>query len=163
MTSIVENRDLPAMTLIGLARPFLGLMSPTPNGHDVIPGVWGELFDALDEADEFEFGWAVGMMSDEPGSGVGGQMNYFAGLVIDEAPEYHPGLTQTQVAAGKYAICEHIGSLDELGETTRWFYEEYLPSSGVVMRDANHLEVYDERFDPESDHSVVMICVPIEG
>ena len=163
MTSIVENRELPNMTLIGLSGPFLGLMSPTPNGHDVIPGIWGQLFDALEEADEFEFGWAVGVMTPAKDSDVPGAMEYFAGLVIEEMPEYHPGLQKLEVPAGLFSVCEHIGSVDELGETTQWFYSDYLPGSGAKWREAAHLEVYDERFDPERDHSVVMICVPIEG
>lgn len=163
MTAIVENRELPHMTLIGLSGEFLGLMSPTPNGHEVIPGIWGQLFDSLDEADEFEFGWAVGVMRPLAGSDVPGAMEYFAGLVVESMPEHHPGLRQLEVPAGMFAVCEHIGSVDDLNETTGWFYSEYLPQSGEKSRDADHLEVYDDRFDPESDHSVVMICAPIEG
>ena len=116
----------------------------------------------LEEADEFEFGWAVGVMTPAKDSDVPGAMEYFAGLVIEEMPEYHPGLQKLEVPAGLFSVCEHIGSVDELGETTQWFYSDYLPGSGAKWREAAHLEVYDERFDPESDHSVVMICAPIE-
>lgn len=164
MTAIVETRPLPAMTVIGISRNFLGIMSPDADGHEVIPELWGQLFDQLDEVDEFEFGWAVGLMSPVNGPDAKpGEMEYFAGLVIDSEPAEHAGLTIRKVAAGEYAVCEHIGSLDGLGETTAWFYSEYLPTSNLAERDAYHLEVYDERFDPESDHSVVMICAPISA
>ena len=163
MTAIVENRSLPAMKVIGMSRHFFGLMAPQANGHEVIPELWGQLFDALDDIEEFEFGWAVGLMSPVFGPDAKpGEMEYFAGLVIESEPESHSSLSVREVAGGQYAVCEHIGTLDDLGETTAWFYGEYLPASQVFEREAYHLEVYDDRFDPESDHSVVMICAPIE-
>ncbi|MEN9990137.1 MAG: hypothetical protein RL508_1116 [Actinomycetota bacterium] len=164
MTAIVETRPLPAMKVLGLSRNFFGMMAPTSNGHEVIPELWGQLFDTLDDFEEFEFGWAVGLMSPVFGPDAKpGEMQYFAGLVVEAEPESHPGLTMREVEAGQYAICEHIGTLEDLGETTAWFYGEYLPSSNLAEREAYHLEVYDERFDPESDHSVVMICAPIQA
>lgn len=48
-----------------------------------------------------------------------------------------------------------------MGRTTAWFYSEYLPSSGVALRDGLHLEIYDERFNPESSDSIALICVPV--
>ena len=163
MTAFVETRHLPAMRLLGLAGEFIGVMSPTPNADEAIPAIWERLFDQLELVDEFEFGWAVGILtpSDDPNA-VDGQMQYFAGLVIDEAPEIHAGLELRELAACDYLVCEHLGSLEELGETTKWFYSEYFPTSGFEMKNAPHLEVYDERFDPESDQSVVMICAPIQ-
>ena len=164
MTAFVETRHLAAMRLIGLPEDFIGLMGETPNGDELVPGMWGKLFDQLEEVDEFEFGWAVGVVS--PSKAVNqkpGQLEYFAGLAADYPPDDHPGLQVREIEANDYLICEHLGSLDELAETTRWFYTEYLPTSGFIQKDAPHLEVYDERFDPESHESVVMICVPIAG
>jgi len=62
---------------------------------------------------------------------------------------------------GAYVACEHVGSLDTLGATTAWFYSEYLPSSEWTIRDGYHLEIYDDRFEPESDDSVALICAPV--
>lgn len=164
MTAFVETRHLAAMRLIGIPEDFIGLMGSEPNGDEVIPDMWGNLFDQLEQVEEFEFGWAVGVMSpskaDNPKPG---QLEYFAGLVVDYPPDDHPGLQVREIEASDYLVCEHLGSLEELADTTRWFYTEYLPSAGYVAKDAPHLEVYDERFDPESHESVVMICVPIAG
>lgn len=164
MTAFVETRSLAGMTLVGYAEDFLSIMAPGSNAQDVIPEIWGKVFDLLEDSDEFEFGWAVGVMtpSKDPNAKPG-QMEYFAGLVTDEVPDSHPGLEIRQLEASDYVICEHLGSLDELGETTNWFYAEYLPTSGYQMSAAPHLEVYDERFDPDSTESVVMICAPLAG
>jgi predicted transcriptional regulator YdeE len=164
MTAFVEPRFLDGMTLIGYSEEFLSALAPDSNSQDVIPEIWGKLFDLLDESDEFEFGWAVGVMtpSKDP-SAKPGQMEYFAGLVTEDLPESHPGLEVRKVAASNYLICEHLGSLDELADTTVWFYSDYLPGAGFEEKDAPHLEVYDERFDPDSSESVVMICAPIAG
>jgi AraC family transcriptional regulator len=162
MTSFVETRELPPMTLVGLAEDFNSLASDAPDGQDLIPEIWGKLFDLLDEADEFEFGWAVGVMTPSTAADAKpGQMEYFAGLVTDLVPDAHPGLQVRTVDASNYVVCEHIGSLDELQDTTAWFYNEYLPGSGFELKNAPHLEVYDERFDPDSNESVVMVCAPI--
>lgn len=162
MTAFVETRHLGAMRLIGIPTDFLGLMAAEPNGDEVIPALWGKVFDQLESVEEFEFGWAVGVMVPSQGSDpASGQMEYFAGLVADYPPDEHPGMQVREIAASDYLICEHLGSLDELGETTRWFYSEYLPTSGYTPKFAPHLEVYDERFDPDSHESVVMICVPV--
>jgi len=162
MTAFVETRHLPAMRLIGIPGDFLGLMSATPNGDDVVPAMWGRVFDQLENVEEFEFGWAVGVMTpSKEANPAEGQMEYFAGLVADYPPESHPGMQVRDVEASDYLVCEHLGSLDELAETTRWFYSEYLPTSGYTAKWAPHLEVYDERFDPDSHESVVMICIPI--
>ena len=162
MTAFVETRNLPAMRLIGLTGQFIGVTSPNPNADDVIPQLWGDLFDALEDVEEFEFGWAVGVMAPSQEAGaVPGQMEYFAALVVDDVPENHPGLIVREVAASNYAVCEHLGPLEELADTTKWFYTDYLPTAGFTDKLAPHLEVYDERFDPESSESVVMICAPI--
>lgn len=162
MTAFVETRHFPNMRLLGLEGQFVGMWGENPNGNDVIPGIWERLFDQLELVDEFEFGWAIGIMRPSAATdAVKGQMEYFAGLVIDQAPEDYPGLELRELAACDYVVCEHLGSLDELNETTKWFYGEYLPGSEFEMKQAPHLEVYDERFDPESDQSVVMVCAPI--
>jgi len=162
MTAFVETRHLAAMRLIGIPDDVLGLMADEPNGDELIPPLWGRLFDQLESVEEFEFGWAVGVLNPSRAeNAVKGQLEYFAGLVADFPPEEHPGMQVRDIEASDYLVCEHLGSLDELADTTRWFYSEYLPTSGYQVKDAPHLEVYDERFDPESHESVVMICVPI--
>ena len=32
---------------------------------------------------------------------------------------------------------------------------------GIQVRDGYHLEIYDERFDPDSESSVALICAPV--
>jgi predicted transcriptional regulator YdeE len=161
MPSLITERSLPAMKLVGIAANFNPINSPDANGNEVIPEIWSNLFDALDEVDEFEFGWAVGVMVPATGADAKpGQLEYFAGLVVDAIPDELGILKVREVAASDYVVCEHIGEIDDLPETTAWFYTDYLPNSGVAEKQAPHLEVYDERFDPESDHSVVMICAP---
>ena len=164
MTAYVEKRDLPGMTLIGLERTFRGMMATHPDGGDKIPLIWGELFDKLEEADEFEFGWAVGVLAPSHlPDAEDGEMTYFAALVTDDIPLEHPGLEVRTLDASGYVICEHLGSLDDLNDTAAWFYRDYLPESGFTLKATPHLEVYDERFDPDSNESVVMVCAPVAG
>ena len=161
MSSRIVNVALPNLTLIGLSDTFYALGSVKANGAQVIPGIWEKSMDATDELDNFEMGWAVGVMTPVVGpEAEPGKLNYFAGFAVESVPEYLGELSVLKLAASDYLVCEHIGDLDELPETTEWFYTEYLPTAGIQEKDAPHLEVYDERFDPESEDSVVMICVP---
>lgn len=163
MNAIVKTQPLPAMTLVGVSRDFISVLGENSNAHQILPELWGELFDKLEDLDEFEFTWSVGVL--EPPKGKNpkpGQLSYFAGLLVEEVPEDLAGMRVLDVPAGNFAVCEHIGDVEDIGETTAWFYNEYLDSSGLAEREAPHYEIYDERFNPESPESVIMICAPIE-
>jgi AraC family transcriptional regulator len=163
MNAIVKTQKYPAMTLIGVSRDFISVLGENSDAHTILPALWGELFDHLDELDEFEFTWSVGVL--EPPKGKNpkpGQLSYFAGLLVEEVPEDLGPLRVLDVPAGNFAVCEHIGDVENIGETTAWFYNEYLESSGLEEREAPHYEIYDDRFDPESPDSVIVIAAPIE-
>ena len=73
-----------------------------------------------------------------------------AGMVYREVPEY------------KYAVFTHHGKLDHLGETYEYIYNTWLPQSGLeVHPDKFDMELYDERFIPDSDDSAFDIYVAI--
>jgi|GEM_PF-1930405 len=170
--------DLPAMTIAGLGANFISALVRGSNAFEVLPKLWGDVWAVIgavnaEVASEAKQ-WMVGALGEpdlmaysELGAEVEGLMNYFAGMRVDGlAPEHvqalvDAGLQLRSYAAGRFAVCEHVGLLDGLGETTAWFYQTWLPAEGLAERYANHYEIYDERFDMGSPSSIVMICAPV--
>jgi AraC family transcriptional regulator len=157
-TPRVSTIGVPATTLVGVSGEFTSDLQPGADAHVVIPKLWERLMTSVGPALQ-DSHWAVGVMSDVEGSS---KMNYLAAIRLDDNDGRSDGLEVVDLAGGTFLACEHVGSLNALPRTTQWFYTEYLPSSGVQLRDGNHLEIYDERFDPESPDSVVLICAPVE-
>jgi predicted transcriptional regulator YdeE len=148
---------VPTTALVGVSGEFTSGLQPEPDAHVVIPQLWERLMTKLGPV-LHDSHWAVGVMNNVAGSS---KMNYLAAIRLEDNGGRSDGLESVILAGGSYLACEHVGSLDTLGQTTKWFYAEYLPSLGVELRDGSHLEIYDERFDPDSADSVVLIAAPI--
>jgi len=88
-------------------------------------------------------------------------MNYLAAIRLEDSEHNTQGLETLELPGGTYLACEHVGPLSTFRQTAVWFYSEFLPSSGARLREGYHLEIYDDRFDPESKDSVVLICAPV--
>ncbi len=157
MTPRVTDVTLPPMRLAGLSGEFVSAMQPNSDAHIVIPQLWDRLNGLANQGGDHHR-WSAGLMNDA----ALGKMIYTAAVRLDDEEVASDELEIVDFPGGSYVGCEHVGSLDTIGETTAWFYATYLPTSGRVLRGGIHVEIYDERFDPHSSDSVVVICAPIE-
>jgi len=66
------------------------------------------------------------------------------------------------VEGGYFIGAEHVGDVATLSESARWFYDEYLPTSGYVRRNEWHVEIFDPRFDPADPESILTFGVFVE-
>jgi AraC family transcriptional regulator len=158
----VIDYEIAPTTVAGVSGEFIGAMAPDSDAHTVIPQLWIRLMDSAGDA-FYRAKWSVGIMSDVEG---GEKMNYMAAMRLTDMDGGLEGLDVVELLGGRYAACEHVGSIEGLGTTTKWFYGEYLPNSGFKVRNGNHLEIYDERFNPdspESPDSVILICAPVHS
>lgn len=174
--------DLPAMTVAGASVNFISAMAKGSNAFELLPKLWGQVSEVVasvevDGKTIYDFNaWMVGAMGEpelpaysDPGdvADVEGLMNYFAGVRVDGLDAQlveallGAGLQLRTFDGGKFAVCEHVGPLDGLGETTSWFYQDWLPTQGPAQRYGHHFEIYDERFRMGSPTSIVMICAPV--
>jgi len=156
-TPKVSSIEVPATTLVGVSGEFISGLQPNSDAQEVIPQLWGRLMESHGHA-LHDAHWAVGVIRDVGG---GSTMSYLAAIRLEDSEGNTQGLQTLELPGGSYLACEHVGPLNDIGQTTQWFYSEYLPSSGTQLRDDYHLEIYDDRFDPESKDSVVLICAPI--
>ena len=162
------------MKVAGLGVDFISAMAPGGNAFEVLPQLWGRVSALIegvvgDGAASAFNSWMVGAIGEaEQAAGTAeGLLNYFAGVRVDGLAEQqvqalvNAGLQVRSYSAGRFAVCEHVGPLEGLGDTTAWFYQTWLPAEGLEERWVHHYEIYDERFDMNSPHSVVMICAPV--
>lgn len=64
------------------------------------------------------------------------------------------------IPAARYAVFTHRGGLAGFPETIRKVWSEWLPAAGLTPSGAPDLELYDERFHPETGE--IDILVPVE-
>lgn len=160
MSAKFEIVDFPAMTLIGLDADFYGGMSPKFNGQEVLGPLWGKVNRTIAELGLAGHGNMIGATRSAD-SGEEGLLNQFVGLVVDELPSDLHGLEVLNLPAMRLATYEHHGGMHLLVASIQKFYNEVLPDSGCAKSDDWHLEIYDERFDLESEDSVMLIATPI--
>ena len=68
-----------------------------------------------------------------------------------------------RVPERKYARFTHHGTFDKLGETYKYIYNTWLPQSGYEVHPSKYdMEVYDERFIPDSEDSAFDIYVALK-
>lgn len=88
---------------------------------------------------------------------------YVAGVEVSSIDNVPEGMLAYVIPAATFAAITHTGSLDRLDETIGGMYEQWLPSSGRIRRsNVPDVELYDERFNPGSEESQMVIQVPIE-
>jgi predicted transcriptional regulator YdeE len=155
----IVELTLPPRRLVGVSCEFVGSMDPNSDAHEVIPPTWGAL-DTLVHKNNLGHSWSLAVMTPAE---TPGKLTYTACVPEDEAIGTPEGMVEVLFGGGKFAGCEHVGSLDTIGATTTWFYAEYLPNSTYCIVEGPHLEIYDERFDLGSSSSIVTICAPISG
>jgi AraC family transcriptional regulator len=157
--------QLPEMKMVGLGTKFISAQSPDKNNMKKIPALWGQFMSQMsyitNQTGEASYGLVEGLPEGESKSHPD-EMFYIACAEVTKVDSLPPGMIQRVVPAGKYASFTHKGKLDALDQTMIFIYRTWLPKSGVKLRKAPHLELYDQRFAPGSDKSEFDILLPIQ-
>ncbi len=155
-------QTLPSRLVVGIGGTFISALSPESNNLVVIPKLWHEFINRVEEIPLRKNQTAVGCVwcldSDEKGPR---ECYYLAGAEVTGSGEVPEGMEAREIPAGRYAVFVHRGSLDTLGETMSSIHRTWLPGSGHRRREAPEVELYGEKFQPDSETSELEICVPI--
>jgi predicted transcriptional regulator YdeE len=153
-----DIKEIYETKVVGWRGEFIGVMSPYSNAAQVLPAIWAEFFRRENEIGAAADARLFGVMSMEGDATI-----YLAG-VETEADAIEPfGLASATIPMGRYLAVTHYGDAATIAATTERAYKEVFPASGKVMRLAPHLEVYDDRFNPDSPDSAMEIWIPIEA
>jgi len=158
MTPTIQT--LPSRFVVGLERPFISVLSPQRNNHIVIPQLWQDFCGRMCEIKDAKGDANLGCVFCDDGET--GMCRYLACSEVPSLADVPEGMTGYEILEGRYAVFVHKGVIGRIGETMNYIYGSWFPQSGQRYRNGPEIEIYGEKFDPESEQSEMEICIPIE-
>jgi len=145
----------PAFKAIGMS--YVG-----KNENQEIGQMWG-VFNQRATEIPWRGPYGYGLCFSNPEGAAEGEFEYIAAFEVPSDEMIPDGMVYREVPEYKYAVFTHHGTLDKLGETYEYIYNTWLPQSDLELHpDKYDMEVYDERFIPNSDDSAFDIYVAIK-
>ena len=78
---------------------------------------------------------------------------------LDDLPERYRWI---ELQEQSYAVFEHHGALDTLGQTFQAIWKDWLPNSGYQAADAPEFERYSADFNADTGTGLLEIWLPIK-
>ena len=158
---IVEK---PALTLAGLETPFIHALSPDTNNFKVIGPLWDRFVHRAGEVPH-RIGTAMyGIIYGRPANERShpDELQYIAAVPVSSAATIPAGMVSHIVPAGTFAVFVHRGPITRIADTCREIYRVWLPQSAWEHAEIADVELYDERFDCESEGSVMEYWISVK-
>lgn len=152
----VETR--PAFEVVGLCGQISGLFSPCPNFATQVPRLWRCFLDTARPDSQCT---RLGVLEVGQSADNGQSFPYWAAVEAGSLRNIS-GLRTLTVPTQQYAVIPFQGPIDALEKTLNWFIRHWLPGSGFRGRYGYDLEVYDQGFDLNQNHTRMEYWVPIE-
>ena len=154
-----QIREVPAGKVVGIKTSFFTIMNPEKYDERAIPGAWQSFFkqyrsSGLPQLNAF-YGAVV------PSDSMDIPMTYVAGVLVDANTEVPEGFESVDIAAGKYFCSKHVGPMVNLGPSYGNAYGVEFPNSGLEMRPAPHLEIYESDKEPMDSDYEFIIAIPV--
>lgn len=159
-----QFKDCPEKLIVGMGATFISVLSPDRNNFIVIPKLWSEYIARAHEIPHRTGGCGIGLCTRPPEGCARAhpeECYYVAGTEVTKIENVPAGMTSIKAPAGRYAVFTHKGKVELIGHTMNYIYSTWLPRSGVELREAPDLEIYDNRFNPNSDDSELDIWIPV--
>lgn len=156
--------SLESFFVVGVGAPFICISSPEKNNDVVIPALWESFLSGAKEVEYKRGAKHVGVceaITLPATKRHPDEFFYTAGVEVTRLENIPKGMIAKEILAGKYAVFTHKGKLEKLQHTIDYIYSSWLSRSGNELRDAPDLEVYDDRFKPDSDESEFDLYIPI--
>lgn len=88
---------------------------------------------------------------------------YLAGVEVSSADDIPQGMIAKMLPSSDYAVFEHHGSLETLGNTYDDIYTGWFAQAPYLQDKDFDFELYDDRFEFGSPDSIMEIWVPIKA
>ena len=130
----------------------------TPQTPSAVRGMWDDFLQRIGEIENVAVTHPFGVcISVEDGPG----MDYMVGLSVNNFSFIPRDMNTCVVPEGEYAVFTHVGSLDFFPKTMQHIFGEWMPNADVQHSGGPELEVYDQRFDPDTQSGEVDYRVPV--
>ncbi len=158
---IVEK---PELKIIGLESPFIHALSPQSNNFKVIPPLWEQFAPLADEVPNRTGSQMYGIIYGRPEAQRKHpeELQYIGAVSVNSSDNGPPGRIFRTSPAGTFAVFLHRGPIHKIADTCREIYRVRLPQSAYVHSEIADVEVYDDRFNPESDESEMEYWISVK-
>ena len=152
------------MTLVGLHTPFIHALSKDANAMQTIGPLWERLLQRRAEISAAPDAAMYGVITGPPESERThpDELHYLAGIEVVPRVGVPEGMAIRRVPLATYARFRHRGPIDRLPQTLGQIFGEWLKTSAWRHSGQADVEVYDERFDPAGEDSVMEYWISIE-
>lgn len=137
----------------------VGLQYRGKNENDEIAQMWNELVPRIREIESptpTMVSYGVITEFDESTN----EMEYVAGVEVDEVSDVPEDMVSVDVPAQTYAVFPT--TLPALHDTIMHIYDEWLPDADYERIVGPEFELYDENFDPNDEDSELYLYIPVE-
>lgn len=148
-----------AMQLVAVRTLFYGIDSEKNNLAKKLPPLWASFLPRLGEVPHAVPGVCYGVVS--PVRETSDQLQYFAAIEVSQRAALPLGMRAIEVPSARYARFAHQGPALGIDKTVNYIYSSWLLSSGTGHSGGVDLEVYDSRYHPTSDASLMHYAIPI--
>jgi len=92
------------------------------------------------------------------------EFSYMACIEIGNT-KFHPpkGMITKTIFKQDYVVFTHVGHSDMLEDTYKYIYGTYFFKSEFELENAPDFELYDSRFNPNSERSEIDIYIPVKS
>jgi len=150
-TSELQLVERPAMTVVGMLYHGPG-MSPE------IPQMWDK-FGPRMESIEGSVNPMVAYGVCANWDAQTGKFDYLAAVEVAADAPTPEGMERWEVPGGLHALIP--ATIPTIGDAYQ-LAEQLIPDAGYARTGCLDYELYDERFDPAQEDSVLYICIPVE-
>lgn len=151
----------PARQLVGLRTCFYSVDSEKNNIAEKLPPLWASILQRLNEIPNLVPGPGYGVL--QPTAENTDLLEYYAAFEVTSIGELPEGMEHIKIPATTYARFSHRGYTKTLDKTVDYVYSNWLLRSGMKHTYGPDIEIYGERYQPNSDDSVIYYNIPIEA
>lgn len=143
----------------------IGMKIKTNTEELKVPDLWNRFFKRMAEIEDYvvsecSLGVCIGDSFDEKKNIT--HFEYLACQVIKkEIVDIPSGMVIHTIPGGLYAIFTHQGSVENLSDSYRYIYDEWLEESVYELDERDQFEWYDRRFNFREEDSELDIHIPI--
>ena len=150
----------PERLICGAPTDLYSIMISDLYDPTAIPNAWKKFWSKFPKSDLPEGHQAFGVVT--PIDGTSGKLHYVAGVEVSVGYVAPEGFELTTIPAGNYLEVVHVGNIESLAPSYGEAYGAVFPSSGLEMREAPHIELYNASLNPMADDYEMGILIPVK-
>jgi len=150
----------PERIICGVGVDFYSIMFADLYDPNAIPTAWKKFWAEFPKKDIPVNNDAFGVSI--PIEGTNGKLHYIAGVEVGVGYQAPASFELFTIPSGNYLEVTHKGPIGTLAQSYGEAYGVLFPQTGLEMREAPHLELYNAMLNPMAEDYEMGILIPIK-